>query len=76
MSLKFLGLAMISIGAGLVAVTVWFWNAARPDPEVLAPLEIMGDRVFVKANEKEKTRLLNAVRVQNSKNQLLDPTNN
>ena len=76
MSLKFLGLAMISIGAGLVTVTVWFWNAARPDPEVLAPLEIMGDRVFVKANEKEKTRLLNAVRVQNSKNQLPDPTNN
>ena len=67
---------MISIGAGLVGVTVWFWNAARPDPEVLAPLEIMGDRVFVKANEKEKTRLLNAVRVRNSKNQLPDPTNN
>ena len=67
---------MISIGVGLVAVTVWFWNAARPDPEVLAPLEIMGDRVFVKANEKEKTRLLNAVRVRNSKNQLPDPTNN
>ena len=76
MSLKFLGLAMISIGAGLVAVTVWFWSAARPDPEVLAPLEIMGDRVFVKASEREKTRLLNAVRVQNSKNQLPDPTNN
>ena len=67
---------MISIGVGLVAVTVWFWNAARPDPEVLAPLEIMGDRVFVKASEREKTRLLNAVRVQNSKNQLPDPTNN
>ena len=42
MSLKFLGLAMIAIGAGLVGVTIWFWNAARPDPEVLAPLEIMG----------------------------------
>lgn len=67
---------MISIGAGLVAVTAWFWNAARPDPEVLAPLEIMGDRVFVKASEKEKTRLLNAVKLRKSVNQLPDPTNN
>ncbi len=76
MSLKFLGLTMILVGAGLAAVTVWFWNAARPDPEVLATLEIMGDRDFVKASEKEKTQLLNAVRVANSKNQLPNPTNN
>ena len=76
MSLKLLGLAMISIGIGLVAVTIWFWNAARPDPEVLAPLEIMGDREFVKASEKEKSRLLNAVRVRVAENQLPDATNN
>ncbi len=76
MSLKLLGLAMIFIGIGLVVVTVWFWNAARPDPEVLAPLEIMGDRVFVKASEKEKTQLLNAVRVQVVKNQLPNPVDN
>ncbi len=76
MSLKLLGLAMISMGVGLIAVTVWFWNAARPDPEVLAPLEIMGDRVFAEASAKEKTQLLNAVRVANSKNQLPNPTNN
>ena len=76
MSLKFLGLAMISIGIGLVAVTIWFWNAARPDPEVLAPLEIMGDREFIKASEKEKSRLLNAVRVRFAENQLPDATNN
>jgi hypothetical protein len=75
-SLKFLGLAMIIIGIGLAAVTAWFWKAARPDPEVLAPLEIMGDREFVKANEKEKTRLLNAVKSRKSVNQLPDPTNN
>ncbi len=64
------------MGVGLIAVTVWFWNAARPDPEVLAPLEIMGDRVFVKASEKEKTQLLNAVRVQVVKNQLPNPVDN
>ena len=76
MSLKFLGLAMISIGIGLVAVTIWFWNAARPDPEILAPLEIMGDREFIKASEKEKSRLLNAVRVRVAENQPPDATNN
>lgn len=67
---------MIIIGLGLAAVTVWFWSAARPDPEVLAPLEIMGDREFVKASEKEKTQLLNAVKLRKSVNQLTDPANN
>ena len=76
MSLKFLGLAMIAIGAGLVGVTIWFWNAARPDPEVLAPLEIMGDRDFVKASDREKIRLLNAVRPEVSENQQSESGNN
>ncbi|MEI8024374.1 MAG: hypothetical protein WCH63_09325 [Actinomycetota bacterium] len=76
MSLKFLGLAMIAIGAGLVGVTIWFWNAAMPDPEVLAPLEIMGDRDFVKASDREKIRLLNAVRLDVSKNQQSESGNN
>ena len=67
---------MIIIGVGLAAVTVWFWNAAQPDPEVLAPLEIMGDREFVKASEKEKARLLNAVKLRKSVNQLQDLANN
>ena len=67
---------MIIIGVGLAVVTVWFWSAARPDPEVLAPLEIMGDREFVKASEKEKARLLNAVKLRKSVNQLQDLANN
>ena len=67
---------MIIICIGLAAVTVWFWSAARPDPEVLASLEIMGDREFVKASEKEKARLLNAVKSRKSVNQLQDPANN
>lgn len=67
---------MITIGVGLAAVTLWFWSAARPDPEVLAPLEIMGDREFVKASEKEKARLLNAVKSRKSVNQLPDTSNN
>jgi hypothetical protein len=59
---------MIAIGGGLVGVTIWFWNAARPDPVVLAPLEIMGDRDFVRASDREKIRLLDAVRIDVSEN--------
>ena len=67
---------MIAIGGGLVGVTIWFWNAARPDPEVLAPLEIMGDRDFVRASDREKIRLLNAVRIDVSENQHTGLSNN
>lgn len=75
MSLNLLGLGMVTIGVGLVAVTIWFWNAARPDPEVLAPLEIMGDREFVNASENEKVQLLNAVRVNVSKSSRVNSVN-
>lgn len=75
MSLKLLGLGMVTIGVGLVAVTIWFWNAARPDPEVLAPLEIMGDREFVNASENEKAQLLNSVRVNVSKSPRVNSVN-
>ncbi len=67
---------MIVIGGGLVGVTIWFWNAARPDPEVLAPLEIMGDRDFVRASDIEKIRLLDAVRIDVSENQRSGLVNN
>jgi hypothetical protein len=36
----------------------------------------MGDREFVKASEKEKARLLNAVKLRKSVNQLQDLANN
>ena len=67
---------MIAIGGGLVGVTIWFWNAARPDPVVLAPLEIMGDRDFVRASDREKIRLLDAVRINVSENQHSGLSNN
>jgi hypothetical protein len=67
---------MIAIGGGLVGVTIWFWNAARPDPEVLAPLEVMGDRDFVRASDRQKIRLLDAVRINVSENQHSGLSNN
>ena len=67
---------MIVVGGGLVGVTIWFWNAARPDLEVLAPLEIMGDRNFVMASDAEKVRLLDAVRIDVSESQHYGLVNN
>jgi hypothetical protein len=38
------------IGIGLVMVAIWLFRTTRPDPEVLAPLEIMGDRSWRRAD--------------------------
>lgn len=38
------GLAVL--GIALVIITVWFWRSTHHDPELLAPLEIMGARRF------------------------------
>ena len=38
------GLAVL--GIALVVMTVWFWRSTRHDPELLAPLEVMGARRF------------------------------
>jgi len=65
-SLQLLGLGMIIIGVGLAVVTVWFWLASRPEPEVLASLEIMGDRKFVVSSDQVKDQMLNSVRVSSS----------
>jgi hypothetical protein len=57
-----LSLAMIVAGIVLFVVTVRFWRSAGEDPEVLAPLEVMGDRRFARADEQERIGILNAVR--------------
>ncbi len=57
-----LSLAMIATGIVLFVVTVRFWRSAGEDPAVLAPLEVMGDRRFARADGEERIVLLNAVR--------------
>ena len=69
-SLQLLGLGMIALGIGLVGVTVWFWLASRPEPEVLASLEIMGDRKFVVSSDRAKDQMLESVRVRSSSKQV------
>ncbi len=54
------GLALL--GLALLVITVWFWRSTRPEPELLAPLEIMGDRKFRRLDVNGQQDLLDSVR--------------
>ena len=62
MSVNVLGIGLIVLGLVLLMVTLAFWRGAVEDPEVLAPLEVMADRSFAKADETKRLALLNQVR--------------
>lgn len=53
---------MVLLGLGLAAVTVRYWRSAGEDPSVLAPLEVMGDRRFTRADQAARAEILNSVR--------------
>lgn len=57
------GVALIIAGLALAGVTVWFWRAARPDNPVLAPLEVMGEERYLRADERDRKEMLRQVRV-------------
>ena len=61
-SLNFIALGLLVVAAGLGALTIWFWISARPEPEALAPLEVMGQREFVQADDEARKQMLNSVR--------------
>ena len=75
-SLALLAIGMIMVGVGLTVVTAWFWYAARPEPEALAPLEIMSERQFVSADDDERKRLLHSVRAAPDLEQTLESDTN
>lgn len=62
MSVNVLGIGLIVLGLVLLMATLAFWRGAVEDPEVLAPLEVMADRSFAKADETKRLALLNQVR--------------
>lgn len=53
---------LVVIGFVLVAVAIWLFRTTRRDPEVLAPLEIMGDRGWRRADPVWQRRKLDEVR--------------
>lgn len=62
MVVNVIGGGLIVLGLVLVVVTVAFWRSAVDDPAVLAPLEVMGDRRFARADDGRRVEILNSVR--------------
>ncbi len=57
-----LAAGLAGLGIALIAITVWFWRNTRHDPELLAPLEVMGEKAFVKLDGKARQQILDAAR--------------
>ena len=62
MRINAISAGMVALGVALFVVTLRYWRGAGEDPEVLAPLEVMGDRKFARADEAGRTQILNSVR--------------
>jgi hypothetical protein len=55
-------LLLIALGLALVMVAVWLFKSTRPDPELLAPLEVMGERRWRRADPVWQRRRLDDLR--------------
>lgn len=62
MMVNFLGIGLVALGLLLLVVTLAFWRSAVEDNSVLAPLEVMADRRFARANNDRRLSMLNKVR--------------
>ena len=68
-----IALACVVVGIALARMTWWFWVGARPESPALAPLEIMSDAAYGKANEAQRVAMLDAVRISASKAPFAQP---
>lgn len=66
MTVNLIGGGLIVLGCVLVVVTLSFWRGAVEDPEILAPLEVMGDRRFARADDERRLEIMNEVRPEGS----------
>ena len=62
LSVNLIGVGLVVLGLALLVATLAFWRSAIEDPAVLAPLEIMADRSFARADQAKRTEMLNEVR--------------
>ena len=58
-----IALVCVVVGVALARMTWWFWVEARPESPALAPLEIMSDAAYGKADEAQRAAMLDAVRM-------------
>lgn len=68
-----IALVCIVVGGALARMTWWFWNEARPESPALAPLEIMSDAAYEKADEAQRAAMLDGVRIHSSKQAVTQP---
>jgi len=69
-----IALACVVVGIALARMTWWFWVGARPESPALAPLEIMSDAAYGKANEAQRIAMLDVVRMGARKAPTAQPT--
>lgn len=53
---------LVALGLGLAMLAVWLYRTTRPDPELLAPLEVMGEHKWRRADPVAQRRTLDDVR--------------
>lgn len=53
---------LVALGLALVMVAVWLYRSTRPDPELLAPLEVMGERRWRRGDPVWQRRRLDDLR--------------
>ena len=53
---------LIVLGLAMLAITIVWWRGTRSEHEALAPLEVMGERSWMKATFSERRRRLDSVR--------------
>lgn len=53
---------LVALGVGLMVLARWVYRRTRPDPALLAPLEVMGDRSWQRADTVWQRRRLDEVR--------------
>lgn len=53
---------LVALGLGLAMLAVWLYRTTRPDPELLAPLEVMGEHKWRRADPVAQRRTLDEVR--------------
>ena len=60
--IQLMAAGLVALAVALIAITVWFWKSTRPDPESLAPLEMMGRKKWRKSDAIEQRHRLDDVR--------------
>lgn len=53
---------LIAIGLALVMIAIWLYKTTRPDPDLLAPLEMMGERKWRRSDPVWQRRRLDGLR--------------